>query len=756
METVINKKRLLRSAVSAALCLALVLSSSLCSFAKIESGVQPEVDESYYVLLDPYGNLTDASIVKSFRLNGASEITDYGRYDSVTNLTDATKPICSDQTVQFHFGADAPTHFYFEGKTDAPFRALPFLLSLSYSLNGVPTEADQLPGKSGVVEIRVKAVPNPDSPQQLRNNWFLTAAAVFNQNDILSLEAPDAQMQTLGNIRTALFFWLPGEDQEYTLRIGTEDFHFQGLTFVMGPLNAAGRLRDLKELREAKEDSEASWDSLNEAADEILDSMDTMKGSLRGAADGLRSLDRVRSELHRNKPRFDRDLDGLLSDLEDLSSRMTPISGHLSAVDNQIGDMRNGLNDLNQTLQSLKTHLEETQSTLGTLNRDMGKLKDNSSDLDRDLHHVKTDIKRLRALGDDGKRNVEQNVKGTLSQMTKLYRGYAAYMKAQGLAPLDAIGDGSVQYDLDSGGHATQSNAGAMGSDLSYRGSGNLSLTGISYPEGSFQAFAIEKLTGMGCSEAQIAYAIAVWGNREAVGKAAESAGRAYDGAGQLADDLAGIGTEPLSDLMTDLGSDGQQVSVDLSRITGDLSESLAQIDRLHTTADSVLADLHPALDDAAKLSDSIQQSVSGTSDVLRTSRDILRENSRELNRGTRQSLSNTADLLGQSADTLDSTDKLRTAKQTLQDLVDDKWKEYTGERNHLFCVDAEAEPASLTSGKNHVRSVSVLIRTAELKEAANDTHLTSEDDEDHRNLLQRIVGMFTDLWHALTGWTRK
>lgn len=192
METVINKKRLLRSAVSAALCLALVLSSSLCSFAKIGSGVQPEVDESYYVLLDPYGNLTDASIVKSFRLNGASEITDYGRYDSVTNLTDATKPICSDQTVQFHFGADAPTHFYFEGKTDAPFRALPFLLSLSYSLNGVPTEADQLPGKSGVVEIRVKAVPNPDSPQQLRNNWFLTAAAVFNQNDILSLEAPDA------------------------------------------------------------------------------------------------------------------------------------------------------------------------------------------------------------------------------------------------------------------------------------------------------------------------------------------------------------------------------------------------------------------------------------------------------------------------------------------------------------------------------------------------------------------------------------
>ena len=49
---------------------------------------------------------------------------------------------------------------------------------------------------------------------------------IFNQDDILSLEAPGAQVQLIGNLRAVLFLGLPGEECHYTIRVGSEDFAF--------------------------------------------------------------------------------------------------------------------------------------------------------------------------------------------------------------------------------------------------------------------------------------------------------------------------------------------------------------------------------------------------------------------------------------------------------------------------------------------------------------------------------------------------
>ena len=128
-------------------------SGVLTSSAEVTSGVRPTVDEAYYVKTDAYGNLTDASIVKSLQLNGAKEYTDYGVYDSVDNLTDSTEPEQGNGTTTFRFGDNAPQHFYFEGKTKKPFEELPWTISVGYRLNGVRKEAEALAGDNGEVEL---------------------------------------------------------------------------------------------------------------------------------------------------------------------------------------------------------------------------------------------------------------------------------------------------------------------------------------------------------------------------------------------------------------------------------------------------------------------------------------------------------------------------------------------------------------------------------------------------------------------------
>ena len=120
------------------------------SAAPIDSGVVPTYDEAYYATLDYYGNLLEGSVVKSYALNGADRITDYGLYDEVVNLTDGTPVSIGEDNAAFQFG-QSPAHFYFEGKTKQPFQDLPWTDTLRYTLNGVPARAEELEGKQGVV-----------------------------------------------------------------------------------------------------------------------------------------------------------------------------------------------------------------------------------------------------------------------------------------------------------------------------------------------------------------------------------------------------------------------------------------------------------------------------------------------------------------------------------------------------------------------------------------------------------------------------
>ena len=62
---------------------------------------EPEVtvDETAYITLDYYGSRSDLSIVKSVRLNGSTEFTDYGRYETVSNLSTTDQPQLTDEGV---------------------------------------------------------------------------------------------------------------------------------------------------------------------------------------------------------------------------------------------------------------------------------------------------------------------------------------------------------------------------------------------------------------------------------------------------------------------------------------------------------------------------------------------------------------------------------------------------------------------------------------------------------------------------------
>ena len=408
----------------------------------VDDGVQPTYDEAYYATTDYYGNLTEGSVVKSYTLNGAASLTDNGYYDQVTNLTDGSDPVRSNGTVTFRFDGDAPSRFYFEGKTAAPFRNLPWRLSVHYALNGVAMRAEDLAGKTGVVEIVVDAAPNEGASEYARNNYILACNAIFNQDDILSLEAPGAQLQLIGNLRTALFLAFPGEEQQFVMRVGTEDFSFGGLTIMLMPATLS-QLEEIAKLSEKKDDLEDSYHKLSDSLDAVLDAFGNMKDSLNETADGLDALDKARRTVSDGKDSIYRELDQVQGDLTRIATALDPVAGlagdasrsltetkakanvlvdtalglredlaaaetSLGAFQEELSGAEGALERLEECLEALEWNLEALETSLNRMEEHLAGAEENLDDLDGDLEDLRRRLSDLAGTLDDLQDRMEE------------------------------------------------------------------------------------------------------------------------------------------------------------------------------------------------------------------------------------------------------------------------------------------------------------------------------------------------------------
>ncbi len=358
------RMRMLSLTLAAALAAGCIVPSAAAE--PIGDGVTPTYDEAYYATLDYYGNLTEGSVVKSYALNGRTSITDYGAYDEVINLTDGAAPSAGKEAATFQFDGEVPSHFYFEGKTRAPFDALPWTVSLHYTLNGVPARAEELAGKQGVVEILLDVMPNDSASDYARYNYTLAAAAMFNQDDILSLEAPGAQVQLVGNLRTVLFMVLPGEEQHFSIRVGSDDFSFGGMTMLMVPATLA-QLEEISKLSQRKDDLEEDYRALSGSLDNLLDALSDIQGGLYASANGLDQLNTARQTVSSGKGAIYDGTDRLRGDLSNIADLLEPVQGQVQALSQLVTDSKTVLNDLTDTAISIQTQLKDLESALSAL-----------------------------------------------------------------------------------------------------------------------------------------------------------------------------------------------------------------------------------------------------------------------------------------------------------------------------------------------------------------------------------------------------
>ena len=167
---------------------------------------------------------------------------------------------------------------------------------------------------------------------------------------------------------------MPGEECHYTIRVGSEDFAFGGMTFLMVPATLS-QLEEIAKLSERKDDLEDNYNKLSGSIDSLLDAMTAMTGSLNASANGLEQLNKARGIFSDGKGVIYSGTDALREDLSNLADVLEPVEGQIEALSKTISDSKATLRSMTNTVSDLKGDLKDVESALRDLEDGTGDVR---------------------------------------------------------------------------------------------------------------------------------------------------------------------------------------------------------------------------------------------------------------------------------------------------------------------------------------------------------------------------------------------
>ena len=694
----------LRRATAAALMLALTLPQ-----AAVAAAPEIETDEAVYINLDHYGIPEETRIVKGVGLNGHTAFTDYGDYAEVYNMSTYDQPVLEDGSVSWALEGEGMQRFYYEciPSSDTAIQ-LPWNFDVSYKLNGVPVEAEKCAGASGLVEINIHAVPNEAASEYYKNNMMLICGTGIDMSKALSIEAPGAQIQSMGTYKLVVFMGLPGEENTFTVRIGSDAFESMGLLLFMAPATLSS-LDILSDLRNIKDRLGDSGDSLYEGLSSMLETMQSMQSGLDVLSRGIAGLNNVRKQLIADRGTLDPQTDAALSALEELAGRSDSLLPELSAtkttlttlnatVNSMLGTLQESTEDVTayqESLRQMHDHLKDLQGMLDSLHEDTG---DGSRDfyaLADDFETLRDDLDRL-SLSSGLLSDALDDLRAESDALAGLLDGVLST-----IAPELAGMVGSLLEPLETVINQTADLVDAVG-DLSDQSGGLGSLT--------YTAESISENFG----------------------------------------DLLNI-LEDYETLPDDFTADGQKLTELADRTLERVNDLLADIPALSASLDQLTTDATSSIDKGTELMVSLTKTLTSANTLLQSATDSLRAVRSQSDAGMQAAIDGVLNVLDQAANS-GSSEQLENANDSIHSALEEAETDLEEETNVLN-IDAEAALQSVTSDQNpSPASLQFILRTEEISADETEAETDGAAEQEEEGVLDRIVNIFKELFDAVSG----
>ena len=733
-----------------AVCTILILCICLSCIPVSAEPPTVSIDEAVYVNLDYYGAVMDTSIVKGCSLNGITSFEDFGVYEKVTNMSNYVKPELTENSVRWNLPS-SDGRFYFECKPKDNAVQMPWTFNISYKLNGVPAEAKSLAGASGLIEINIECIPNENADDYYKNNLLLQVASMVDMQDTLSMEAPGAQLQSMGTYKAVVFAALPGEHTTFTMRIGTNHFESSGIVMMMIP----GTLEQMKQIKQIKE----AKDTIGDSADAIYDSLDSILGILSASSSGisstqrgLASLDTARGLMSSSKDGIYDSADAAIADLSDLSAQLVTLIPHLQNGQQLIGDVNTHVNNLVSDLTHIKSDITSYQTSISNIQTDIADyqriLKDfNSTKEDRKdiTDRLNQDIVNLdSALSNLGEhtgrmRDNLRELRHALERLQTLIRPIplpSSFSQPQNSGSLDSI--------IENIGGALQQLNDKINSAISdikqqIRDINNYVNRFIDHTDE-----VLDKLNDFLASTENTLNAVDKLCTR----------GQELSGTLQKALDLGetyfsllGSGYASTDELLSEMNNVGDTAQNSLDTV----NEIIGDVEGLNGTLNQYEQDMKSMLGDTANITSDLSGSLSSMTGFFTSLKNVLQQSSSSLDSGTQQTLNGLIDVLQKGLEGVNTTGKIQNANRTVKNAVDEQVDKYENE-NNLLNLDAETKMISFTSKDNpQPASIQIILRTEEIDEDSVTDTSDLEGNPENLGFWKRVANVFIKIWESVT-----
>ena len=313
-------------------------------------------EEVVYATLSAAGDVDAVYVVNHFTTIPGTELTDYGDYTEVVNLSDTTPVILEDGVVTF---TSAEDNFYYQGNLE---RAdLPWEFQIDYLLDGKRTAPADLAGKSGELEIRLKSEKDAAVNAAFYDNYMLQIQITLASSVAKKVDAPGAVAASAGANQLFTYTVLPGNDADITLSAVVSDFEMPGISITGMPYSMDIEMPDIG-------DSLSDLEKLPEAIAQLNDGIGELESGTRDMRSGTEELQSGSASIRSGL--------SLLADSgTSLRSGSSRISRALGQISSALAD--SGLDDLDLSdMEALPESLGLLQSGLKELSGNLSQLSD--------------------------------------------------------------------------------------------------------------------------------------------------------------------------------------------------------------------------------------------------------------------------------------------------------------------------------------------------------------------------------------------
>ena len=343
---------------------------------------KPLKREVIYGKLAADGSSQSIYVVNHYELSEMQSFNDYGNYSNVLQLTGENAPQLDSGVVKLQATAGS---YYYQGNLAST--DLPWLIDITYELDGEKITAAQAAGAGGELLIKVAIKANPAVDSFFFDNYAMQVSASLNPNKARLLETNDsATVAISGEDRLVSWIVLPGQEADLFLRLQVDNFEMDAITFAGIGLNFdfdfdTGELSDetegltelsdgIKQLADGAEELEAAIVQLQEGFAEIENGSATLAANGSQLSEGAGGLESASAQLGQGVAEYTGGVTSIKNGMDGFTSGLSQLRGGVALLSENGAALSKGSGEILGALQQIAQGISD-DPVLGEINFDM-------------------------------------------------------------------------------------------------------------------------------------------------------------------------------------------------------------------------------------------------------------------------------------------------------------------------------------------------------------------------------------------------